>query len=282
MHMQTSTNRRCQQGWISTNWTHLCHQRPVWETFPAPLEGPSWLLSAHPPPCKVTIILTSGYMDCFFLSLILYRWNQKIYYLWCLVFPTQHSIRLILVIVCSYRLFPWWCVIPSCGYTQFIYAFSIGGEGVNQVERGNNQCKGPEVGTCLVQRAACGWRGAGRVGRWVRRGADDASWGPQWGLLLSLWVRWSPWKFLSRGGTGSDLGVQNPSSCMREQSPGSGAETGSPERKAETGWKEEGEPECLYSEGILCVIRDIFNLLLPSCSVNLLCAFFSVLFLPLI
>lgn len=69
---------------------------------------------------------------------------------------------------------------------------------------------------------------------------------------------------------------------MREQSPGSGAETGSPERKAEAGWKEEGEPECLYSEGILCVIRDIFNLLLPSCSVNLLCAFFSVLFLPLI
>lgn len=121
-----------------------------------------------------------------FLSLILYRWNQKIYYLWCLVFPTQHSIRLILVIMCSYRLFPWWCVIPSCGYTQFIYAFSIGGEGVNQVERGNNQCKGPEVGTCLVQRAACGWRGAGRVGRWVRRGADDASRGPQWGLLLSL------------------------------------------------------------------------------------------------
>lgn len=44
------------------------------------------------------------------------------------------------------------------------------------MERGNSHCKGPEVGTCLVQEGACGWRGASKVrdgtGE-VRRGAKS-------------------------------------------------------------------------------------------------------------
>ena len=53
------------------------------------------------------------------------------YYLKCLAFPTQHNVGLILVIMCSYRLF-WWILL--CGCTQFIYLVSVG-EGLSQVER---------------------------------------------------------------------------------------------------------------------------------------------------
>ena len=69
------------------------------------------------------------------------------HYLKCLPFPIQHNVGLVLVIMCSYRLF-WWILL--CGCTQFIYLVSVG-EGVSQVDNRkmntvDRKCKGPEAG----------------------------------------------------------------------------------------------------------------------------------------